>query len=330
MKKEFRLKFLELDDKKLSDQWLFWLSILIPLFVSIMLCIPLWAKSQWDLSAKGYEVFLTLYKLPIGILSLSIPFVAIVAHIHRTIQTAEQIKATKVKNTSDSFFSHHKYITENVSKIPAKKIHLASSCIEYRIEDPYHIYSYIFEGSSYENGVNTKGIENKVRKIYDIVNHLESDLEELKTLEDFGQKIFSLTKLEVNIRKLEGILSLSYPSQKIKKRAMHKNPFGINMIITEFHSEDELKDRIRELIFFTTKILQMINMPLSISDSTRFYIGKRFRNEHFLIDVFNHTIDTTLISTYNMAPNGNSSLDDFYKEYCHRLKEETRIKNSDS
>ncbi|HEJ8088370.1 TPA: hypothetical protein SMI57_001384 [Serratia liquefaciens] len=326
MKKESRLKFFELNDKKLSDQWLFWLSILIPLFVSIMLCIPLWTKSQWDLSAKGYEVFLALYKLPIGILSLSIPFVAIVAHIHRTIQTAEQIKTTKVKNTSDAFFSHHKYITENISKIPTKIIGLASSKIEYKIEDPYHIYGYIFEGSSYEKGVNIENIESKVNKIYDAVNYVEKDLEELKTIENFGEKIFSLAKLEVSIRHLEETLSISYPSQPIKKRVMYKDSFLTNMTITEFHSEEEIKDRIRELLFFTTKILQIINASLSISNSTNFYIGKRYKDQCFLTDVFSSTIDTKLMSGYKIAPSGNNSLNDFYKEYRHRLEEGTRIK----
>lgn len=327
--KKHHIKKFELNDRKLSEQWLFWVSILLPLFVSILLCIPIWTKTQWDLSATGYEVFLNLYKLPMGILSLSIPFVAIVAHIHRTIQTAEQIKTTKVKNIADGFFSHHKYITENISKIPKKEIHLASSLIEYKIDDPYHIYSYIFEGSSYEKGVNTENIEDKTNKIYHGINHLEEDLGELKTLEDFGQKIFALAKLEVSIRNLEEILSLSYPPQQIKKRAMHKNPFEINMIVTEFHSENELKDRIRELIFFTTKILQLINMPLSISESTRFYIGKRYKNQYFLSDVFNNTIDTKSMSLYNIAPDGNESLDDFYKEYCYRLEEEKKNQNGD-
>lgn len=329
MNKLLTLKFLELNDKKLSEQWLFKLSILIPLLISILLSIPLWIKTKWDFSADGYDFFLNSYKLPIGILSLSIPFVAIIAHIHRTIQTAEQIKATKVKNTSDAFFSHHKYITENILKIPTKTIGLASSRIEYKIEDPYHIYGYIFEGSSYEKGVNTENIESKTNEIYDAVNYLGKDLEELKNNENFGEKILSLAKLEVSIRNLEETLSLSYLSQPIKKRVMYKDPFLTSMTITEFHSEDELKDRIRELLFFTTKILQLINASLSISDSTNFYIGKRYKDQYFLADLFSSTIDTKSMSTYKMAPSGNNSLDELYKEYCHRLEEETRIKNGD-
>lgn len=97
MKKAIDFKFLQLNERKLSEQWMFWLSISIPLALSITLSIPLWLQTKINISPEGYDNFLRIFKLPIGVLSLSIPLVAIVAHIHRTIQTAEQIQTTRRK-----------------------------------------------------------------------------------------------------------------------------------------------------------------------------------------------------------------------------------------
>lgn len=99
-------RFFEFSDASLSKQHLFKLAILGPFFLAIIFCFPLWIDCSITInfSSGGYEKFLSLFKLPLGIWSLSIPLVAIVAHIHRTIQTASQIEATKKKNLIDGFF----------------------------------------------------------------------------------------------------------------------------------------------------------------------------------------------------------------------------------
>lgn len=102
--RKFTSNLCKLDHDRLSKQWPFWISIFSPLIISILLSIPLWIDTTLDISANGYNKFLSIYRLPIGVLSLSIPLVAIVAHIHRTIQTAEQLNAARKKNIADSFF----------------------------------------------------------------------------------------------------------------------------------------------------------------------------------------------------------------------------------
>ncbi|HHK5870980.1 TPA: hypothetical protein ACQVQ7_002048, partial [Serratia marcescens] len=172
MKKAIDFKFLQLNERKLSEQWMFWLSISIPLALSITLSIPLWLQTKINISPEGYDNFLRIFKLPIGVLSLSIPLVAIVAHIHRTIQTAEQIQTTRRKNAADSFFSHHKFMIEALGKVPTNDIALSNSPVEYKIGDPYQLYDNFFTHSSYENGINTSflvkatsSIEREINKI---------------------------------------------------------------------------------------------------------------------------------------------------------------------
>ncbi|MBN7768238.1 hypothetical protein JYP33_21070, partial [Pectobacterium brasiliense] len=149
------MKPLSLNEKRLSNQWLFWFFIVTPLIFSIALCIPLWKETSFNFSSTGYTNFLSMFSLPIGVLSLSIPLVAIVAHIHRTIQTEVQIQESRGKNLSDTFYSHHKYHIEEFSKIHPLKIeftlhHPKKEIKEYEseIKKPIKLYYSLFENSS--------------------------------------------------------------------------------------------------------------------------------------------------------------------------------------
>ena len=81
------LRRLALSDESLSKQPLFWLVLLGPLALALLLCLPLWFNADVRLrfTPAGYDDFLNTFKLPIGVWSLSIPLVAIVAHMHRTL-----------------------------------------------------------------------------------------------------------------------------------------------------------------------------------------------------------------------------------------------------
>ncbi|CAI0768873.1 Uncharacterised protein [Serratia fonticola] len=216
MKKPLTLKFLQLDDRKLSEQWLFRLSILIPLSISILLCIPLWFKTEWDFSAKGYDAFLNLYKLPIGVLSLSIPFVAIVAHIHRTIQTSEQISTTRRKNAADSFFAHHKFMIEAINKISEKNMSRFLN-YKYKIEDPYHLYDNFFKNSSYEKGIDSSNINSLVDKIENEVENIKASLCIAKEeMDNKHLKITLLAEIMRAVKEIESILSIRVPTSRQK------------------------------------------------------------------------------------------------------------------
>lgn len=121
-KKHFLKSILSLHpDKGLAEQGLLWLSILTPLCYFIVLGYFAWQGSTPELSARGYSSFIKLSAFPIGILSISLPLSALIARIHSTQQTAEQIRITKKKNDIDAFYAHRKAMFEYFSSIDQHK-----------------------------------------------------------------------------------------------------------------------------------------------------------------------------------------------------------------
>lgn len=93
------MKFLEFSDGSLTQQWPFRLALGIPVFCALILCFPLWFNPSitFNLTPEGYSNFLELFKFPIGVLSLSIPLVAIVAHIQEQYKPLVRSKRQKEK-----------------------------------------------------------------------------------------------------------------------------------------------------------------------------------------------------------------------------------------
>ncbi|BEN63114.1 hypothetical protein SMKC072_09360 [Serratia marcescens] len=315
-------KIFQLDERKLSDQWLFKLAILAPLIASIFLCIPLWLETSIDLSAKGYDKFLSLYKLPIGTLSLSIPLVAIVAHIHRTIQTAAQIETTKIKNTTDSFFSHHKFMIEAFSKIPSKKITISNQEVDYEIKDPYHLYDNLFNGSSYENGIIATLIPEIKARIEESLEEINESL--IKARDDFDNKkskVLLLIKIEMAITSIESAISLESKPTKNNSLIMAKDDHGTVKIVTEFLDELELKEKLDRLLFFAKKVFQILNIHLKTEDELEFYSIIKTQNHCFFNEAFNDTVPTKLNKNFGMSINTSNKLDREYEQYLINLEE---------
>ncbi|WP_196062775.1 MULTISPECIES: hypothetical protein [unclassified Serratia (in: enterobacteria)] len=322
MKKSLTLKFLQLDDRKLSEQWLFRLSILIPLIISIMLCIPLWLKTEWDLSAQGYDLFLNLYKLPIGVLSLSIPFVAIVAHIHRTIQTSEQINTTRRKNAADSFFSHHKFMIEAINKISEKDMTILNN-YKYKIDDPYHLYANFFKNSSYENGIDTRNIPFLVSEIEKEVDEIKKSITNAR--EEFNNKhlkIILLSELLISIRTLEGIMTIYIPESKHNYVVMDRNDTSTVMLVMAARSEIDIKERLDNLLYCIRKVFQLLNIKFNDGDDIHFYSKIKTPNYQFFNEVFENITPAITKEQYALALKSSTKLDSYYFEYNKKLKKQ--------
>lgn len=145
-----------MDERPLTSQYLFKQSLRIPVFSAIYFGIFSWLGHSPQFDSEGFNNFIAISKLPIALLSLSIPFVAVVANIHRTVQTNRQIEETKQKNLSDSYYSHLKFVTDYFTNLPNKTIkrerHYGTKEISYKINYPIHLYRYIFINSSPEKG----------------------------------------------------------------------------------------------------------------------------------------------------------------------------------
>lgn len=331
MKELLTLKYLQLDDRKLSEQWLFRLSILIPLSISILLCIPLWFKTEWDFSAKGYDVFLNLYKLPIGVLSLSIPFVAIVAHIHRTIQTSEQISTTRRKNAADSFFAHHKFMIEAINKISDKNTTIFDG-VKYKIDDPYHLYDNFFKNSSYENGIDTSNISFLVEKIESKINIIKTSLFIAKEeMDNKHLKIKLLIDIMMSFKQIEAIFTINVPESKHNFIVMDKNDECTVMLVLPSRTEADIKERLKNLLYYTRKLFQLINKQFVNDSDMSFYANITTGDFFFFNEVYSDALNTRMKEQFAMDLENSKKLDNDYLKYkdiLQKINDASKITNN--
>lgn len=116
-KKSFRM-----NSKPLTEQPLFTAALLIPFISFIAFGLISWIGHSPQLDGEGLNNFIEISKLPLALLSLSVPFGVIVNNIHRTIQTNTQINEAQVKNKNDLYYSHQKNTIEHLEKIEEQKL----------------------------------------------------------------------------------------------------------------------------------------------------------------------------------------------------------------
>ncbi len=95
----------------LLDTRMFRLVIIGPIAVAFFLTIIALSGADvtTDWSFDGFNEFVDLFKLPIGVAGLSIPLGALVASHHRSVQSASQITAQESQNIFSNFLKHKEY-----------------------------------------------------------------------------------------------------------------------------------------------------------------------------------------------------------------------------
>ncbi|NMU40136.1 hypothetical protein [Serratia marcescens] len=277
----------KLNEDSLGKQPLFLCAIFVPIFVFIVTGYFAWSDKTIDLSSTGFNHFLEISKLPLGILSLSIPFVAIVAHIHRTIQTAKQIELTNEKNVTDRFYAHHKYITESLSKISSEKFSVNDEYITLNISSPFLLYRDIYPNASPSDGINHK---DKSELFIKIIKSLQK-IDETLNKSEATYKLLPSLPAETQVLNLGEILNSIYSIAK----DLHISKEVINLpnkyvcllkfmsvkikLVTTLNSEDQLKDYISAIYSIANKIFdifQVDNIPPLIAINHYINKGKKY------------------------------------------------------
>ena len=104
-------------EEGLAEQGLLWLSIATPLAYFITFGVFAWQGHEVNITALGFERFINISALPIGLLTFAVPLSLLVMRVHSTTQTATQIKITKHKNNLDGYYAHRKAMFEYFSAI---------------------------------------------------------------------------------------------------------------------------------------------------------------------------------------------------------------------
>ncbi|ELY6322083.1 hypothetical protein SNQ60_003935 [Cronobacter turicensis] len=213
-----RTKAFEMDAAPLPKQHLFRSAIRIPLISFIIFGGCAWWGHTPNLSAEGFQNFLELSKLPLGLLSLSIPFAAIVTNMHRTIQTDEQIREARKKNLSDLFHSHQKNTIEYFeSKINLTMVagNIRQNTQEERtltIKSPYKLYKKMFPNASSKNNdfTTSETFKKELISVWERINFIlkEDNFNKKKTRSTQAHHAKMINSLELATRKITRIAHL--------------------------------------------------------------------------------------------------------------------------
>ncbi|MZG45153.1 MULTISPECIES: hypothetical protein [Dickeya] len=270
-----------MSDKRLTKQRLFCQSVRFPVISGFYFGVFSWIGHEPKFNSDGFLYFIEISKLPIGMISLAIPFVAIVSSIHRTIQTEAQMKkiqkqidmATK-KNRSDSYIAHFKTCSDIFKTLPSFILSRKSEeseayfHIEVSVSHSFLLYKKIFSESSMENGYSEKVDDSFMRKTSS--NYMNINMIVSKLLD---ADVTALIQIEC-IESLENvIISLCRDLGVNYQRESHLfcvyEPLKDKGFVTSFSSEKEIKQMLRGLRDILIHLYTLIDQSPEIFQTGR-------------------------------------------------------------
>ncbi|MGU3804618.1 hypothetical protein ACVZKD_17015 [Enterobacter hormaechei] len=141
----------KMNAEPITHQPLFTAAIALPLISFFSFGIISWSTHSLQLDSEGFNNFLNISKLPLALLSLSLPFGVVVNNIHRTIQTDKQIKEAEKKNKTDSFYAHRKNTIEVFQNMDLLTLHLPNTELKLEFDNHYSLYKKCFPYASTSN-----------------------------------------------------------------------------------------------------------------------------------------------------------------------------------
>ncbi|WP_107352785.1 hypothetical protein [Shewanella algae] len=155
------------DNTKLSQTKLFWTAIGVPAFIALLIGLAIYCNND---TASLLAGLLDKYKIPITILSLSIPFVAWVTANHRSEQTMKGLALQREKRLYDLYYEHQKHF----EKVMGRRI--KNSKFQYILEEDLPvIFSELYEF----NSIQEKGMVNLKATAVEEINRFLVDTGEI-------------------------------------------------------------------------------------------------------------------------------------------------------
>lgn len=256
----------DMDSKPLTEQYLFWASLRVPIISFIWFGCFAWSNTDLSMDAEGYNNFLNASKLPLGLLSLSIPFAVIVNNIHRTIQTDKQIKEAEKKNNVDFFYAHRKNTIEVFQNYETLEIPVPNSTITLEFKNCYSTYRRCFPHAS-------------------------------TTDNDFNSSMSFIKKAEIIWCEICTLLNKKEPNSYY---GLHQHILDIEKMLSALHKHYGLKDIITKQLYLSSNI---ISYPVDHRNDVKHMHFTKFQNESDIkkyIKAYWH-LHLSLIETLNQT-----------------------------
>lgn len=261
----------------------FWASTLLPI---IIFCILAFfdVSNGVSSSQKGIEHY-EISTFTFSILALIIPIVSIIASIHRSIQTDEQIRVTEKKNESDKYYAHQKYIVEAFNSLNKHEVISSSNGKDNNriisVSNPHKLYRQSFNNASPENANLTlnKFIEEGFTLFWQWLNR---ELCEVKSLNSPIASANFVYKVEGKLVGLSRHLGVSRPNGPYSATTHYR---GFHLT-TSFINEDDFIRTIHCYSEVTSEICDILNINIDF--------------EKICLDVMNYIYsNVSLLECYN-------------------------------
>ncbi|HDC4602448.1 TPA: hypothetical protein O8U20_003929 [Enterobacter cloacae] len=263
----------------LTEQPLFKASILIPFFSFFAFGFISWADHFPQLDAEGLNNFINISKLPLALLSLSVPFGVVVNNVHRTIQTNAQINEAQIKNKNDLYYSHQKNTIEHIEKIHEENLPIEKNLNKdgttggtedypFKIRRPLNLYRKIFTKISKDNfclDIDQAFVYTLNKHVYRIKSyfHKVRDLDNTDTKKFEVRTAFYYSKIEFELRNIALYLGID----PIYRRFCSKREYDNFILYSDLAESAELYC----LVYFYFDILNdlctIINIKLKTDTS---------------------------------------------------------------
>ena len=135
-------------------RWSFFIIISLSLLATAAIIIN--NTLIFDFTYTGFNQFISIFKVPIGILAAAIPIVAVYATNHRSEQTKKQIE---IANSQNNFINHFKHIEEFEKYIDS---HFHEPVTQ--LTSARKTYNKLFPNSREGNFTLSEGILNKIEE----------------------------------------------------------------------------------------------------------------------------------------------------------------------
>jgi hypothetical protein len=164
-----------IDEKKaLHHNVLFWLVTIAPLFIALLMSIPLMKGYELTASQSAYENFMSMFKLPIWVMSSSLIFGVMVTRFHSSKQRSTQITFAIDANNFNYYLKHRESFYEMLDQ---KK----DSNTLLKFTSYNKLYNLYFPNSSYKNPEFIVDHPKLFKKLIDETN-IKSNAEKLESL----------------------------------------------------------------------------------------------------------------------------------------------------
>lgn len=258
----------------------------------ITLIILFKSELQVDLSYTGFNLWITINKLPLGILALLIPVIAVLATNHRSEQTKETINLTRSQNRFSNYYKHLEEFTKYTDKISNDDIKIDARKLHAHLFPDARVGSYLINKDTL---VNTKNNLKIIAALIKSLSNSENDKIAESIAEILKAGAASISKNSVRIYKREPDFSKQSSSKEdaTRKQRLYQinQKQSIHTIILRkldelkkydeilrFDAEQYVKNDFNELINEATRIASKIPDTTNLNEKNEYVNHVTFPN----------------------------------------------------